>query len=1254
MKIASLRLLPGLVGFLFLINSSPTFSQPAAKSLFTPASPVAFNVTLEAENMPTKTAGDASPPGWVLWDNGYIAQTLSFSSSGSYQLTLRAQGNLVAGAWPQAEIRLDQIPQTVITVNHATYTEFAFHLAISAGSHQIAIAFINDYWDAPDDRNLWVDWLRIQSTQPLLISNVAAGKITSSLATITWTTNEAGDTQVEYGLTTSYGLSTPLEATLVTTHVVMLSGLQANTTYHYRVKSKDAARNLTVSTDTVFATSAPGNVAFDNVQEIFDNNCVRCHQGVTPPAGLSLVSGQAYNNLVKVPSTEYPAWQRVQPNNRAVSWLYEKINNPTPRAGSKMANLTPAEIALIGTWIDQGATAVPAAPYADLEFRTTTVPNAETKIAYSADLAVWGGLPPYQFDIAAGKLPPGLYLDSSSGMVAGTPARTGLYNFTIRVSDSRIPATTLEQNYAIDVRNTQASWQVPGGFTITPVVTNLHLPVNIAFVPNPGPNPADPYFYVTLLYGDIIMVQRNFKTQVYATGLLNFEPTASFPGSGEMGVIGITVEPVSGEVFASMVYEESPGSGTMRNKVVRFHSADGGHTAATQTTILSGIPAGVSHQIQALTMGPDGKLYVNIGDGLYAEAAPDLNDLRGKILRMNLDGSIPADNPFPHSLVYATGVRNPFGADWRAADGKLYISDNGPDIDDRLVPILAGRDYGWRVIAPDLTKGAIHLWNPPVAPVAIDFMENAAFPSIYSGQLFVGSSGDPYLQGASRGKKIERFALDANGKVVSRSLFLDYIGAGKATVVGLAFGPDGLYFTDLFGENGFDQFGQVQGNVYRIKWMAGDSIAPVIGNVQVSIVTAKSATLTWQTNEPATRQVEYGIGANYGKWTALQTDLQTSHAVTLTQLTPETTYHFRGWNWDAAINSAVSSDFAFITATLDTIAPVISNVQTDSLGARSVLVVWNTNEPATSVVEYDTSATYQRVVSDLKLVTAHRIWLAGLADSARYNFRVRSADASGNVSLSNHGAFVTLLEAAPPFNLTLEAENMPIHTSGAARYSGWMFWENGYIAEKVAFPNTGAYQFTLQASGNFAAGDWPQAEIRLDQTVKATITINSASDAAFASTITVTAGAHEVAIAFINDIYEPPDDRNLAVDWLRIEKTNLPAPVKTAIATKASSAMLPSSLALQSYPNPFNLSTRISFSLPQDAEVHLAVYDLAGREVQTFITGTRDAGNYEVIWQGRDRHQRELSSGIYLVRLRYRAAPTPVWSQLVRRVMLAK
>ena len=98
------------------------------------------------------------------------------------------------------------------------------------------------------------DTIVLDTIQPT-ISSMGASSITATSATITWTTNEPSASQVDYGLTTSYGQTTPLDTTLVTNHTVSLSGLTASTLYHYRARSKDAAGNERLSTDATFTTA---------------------------------------------------------------------------------------------------------------------------------------------------------------------------------------------------------------------------------------------------------------------------------------------------------------------------------------------------------------------------------------------------------------------------------------------------------------------------------------------------------------------------------------------------------------------------------------------------------------------------------------------------------------------------------------------------------------------------------------------------------------------------------------------------------------------------------------------------------------------------------------------------------------------------------------------------------------------------------------------------------------------------------------
>jgi glucose/arabinose dehydrogenase len=403
-------------------------------------------------------------------------------------------------------------------------------------------------------------------------------------------------------------------------------------------------------------------------------------------------------------------------------------------------------------------------------------------------------------------------------------------------------------------RGSPLPWTVfQPGFEVEVVATGFQLPVNIAFVPNASSDPTDPYYYVTELYGTIKVVSRSGVVSNYATNLLNFNPTGSFPGSGEQGLAGIVVDPVSGDLFAGMLYDEAPPNGPHYPKVVRFHSTDGGRTAATQTTILSmpGEEQGQSHFISNFSLGPDGKLYVHMGDGFFTATALDLDSFRGKVLRLNLDGSAPSDNPFYNAgnginardYVFAYGFRNPFGGCWRASDGKHYEVENGNAVNDRFARVLSGVSYGWDGSDASMTINKIYNWANTVAPVNIAFVEpqtfgGSNFPTSMYDHAFVTLSGATYATGPSPSKAIVEFVVSPSATLISGpNPIIQYNGTGQATAVGLTAGPDGLYFTDLYKDQGATSPIDPGANVLRLKYrgIAGFSADALGGTAPLQV-----------------------------------------------------------------------------------------------------------------------------------------------------------------------------------------------------------------------------------------------------------------------------------------------------------------------------------------------------------------------------------------------------------------------------------
>ncbi|WP_212832494.1 sorbosone dehydrogenase family protein [Catellatospora sp. TT07R-123] len=379
------------------------------------------------------------------------------------------------------------------------------------------------------------------------------------------------------------------------------------------------------------------------------------------------------------------------------------------------------------------------------------------------------------------------------------------------------------------------------GYRVEEVAGGFQLPVDIAMTPGQTVDPAKPLFYVSELYGQVKVVHGDFSTSTYAKNLLNFNPTGDFPGSGEMGVTGLTVDPASGDVFAAMVYQDG---GDILPKVVRFHSTDGGLTAASASTVIrmDKEPQSASHQISNLSIGPDGKLYVHMGDGMDPNRAQDKNSFRGKILRMNLDGSAPSDNPFydssdgidSHDYIFAYGLRNPFGGAWRASDGKLYEVENGPGANDRFARVDRGADYGWDGGATDMKTRALYNWEHTHAPVDITFAEPSVhhasgFPEDTWGHAFVSESGPTYATGPQeKGKRVVEFGFNADGSATGPKTLVEYNGGGKTTVAGITAGPDGIYFSGLYPDSASEGPTGRSAKIYRIRYVPQQADAPVV------------------------------------------------------------------------------------------------------------------------------------------------------------------------------------------------------------------------------------------------------------------------------------------------------------------------------------------------------------------------------------------------------------------------------------------
>src|SRR5436190_8316938 len=166
--------------------------------------------------------------------------------------------------------------------------------------------------------------------------------------------------------------------------------------------------------------------------------------------------------------------------------------------------------------------------------------------------------------------------------------------------------------------------------------------------------------------------------------------------NNEGGLLGMTLHPnLSQTGFLYVVYDYRK-AGVYTEKLVRYTYAN--NTLNDPVVLIDGIKANSNHDGSRLLITNEAspKIFMTTGDALDQSQPQNVNTLNGKILRVNPDGTIPADNPFPNNPVWSYGHRNPQGL--VMANNILYSSEHGLDIEDELNIIEKGRNYGWPVV----------------------------------------------------------------------------------------------------------------------------------------------------------------------------------------------------------------------------------------------------------------------------------------------------------------------------------------------------------------------------------------------------------------------------------------------------------------------------------------------------------------------------------------------------------------------------
>jgi len=1008
-------------------------------------------------------------------------------------------------------------------------------------------------------------------TTPPVISNVTAENLTTTSATISWQTDEAADSQVEYGLTTSYGISTPLDVNLVTSHSVILSGLQANTIYHYRVKSKDASGNLAISNDFTFSTPASDPIFSDNFNTS-TLDLTKWNKGSNSGNQSAVVS----NQLQLQSSGSVSGWVITKNSfvakNTTVSVKVTTLNNDGDLGMSPTYTLSsPFGVYNENNWyrfyVYRSGSSGPYRLYAEwkkngvnngLDVTGNLVINGviflrlrfgNTNIHFEASLdgAAWTDTYTEAFGLPGYTLNSAFYYELS-GYNTNANGVLKVDDFAINGS-APIPDTQPPQISAVTAQNissnsAQIVWQTDETAD-SQVEYGLTMSYGIS-------TPLD----ATPLTSHSVALSGLQANTIYHYRVKSKDAAGNLATSGDFT---FTTLPPSSAIFAD----------DFNVAALDLNKWNKGSNSGNQSAV-------ISNQLQLQSSGSVSGWVITKNSYAARNTAVSV-----KVTQPNNDGDLGVSPTY--NLSSTLGIFNE--NNWY----RFYVYGSGPY---RLFAQWkkSGSVNGVDVTGSLVINGAVYL------RLRFD-NTNIHFEASLDGVNWT----DTYT---------EAFGLP--GYTLDSSFYYE-LAAYKTT-------SNGMLKVDDFAINGSTPIPDTQ--------------PPQISAVTAQNISSSGAQIVWQTDESSDSQVEYGLTTSYGLSTPLDAALITSHAVALSGLQTNTLYHYRVKSKDAAGNLATSGDFTFTTL------PPSSAIFADDFNVAALdLTKWNKGS---------NSGNQSAVVSNqLELRSSGSVsgWVI-----TKNNYTAANTVVQVKVTRPNNDGDLGI---SPTYTLS-----SPFGIFNENNWYRFYVYRNGGSGPYLLFAQwkKNGVDGGLDVTGNLVINGAVYLRLRFDN---ANIHFEASLDGAvWTDTYTESFGlpGYTLNSAFYYELaaYKTGSNGALQVDDFSINANATSGLAAKSAASGLGTSLLPVRFALQNYPNPFNAATRIRFDLPQHSEVELNIFDLAGREALTLRVGRFAAGNHEVIWNGRHRDGAELSSGIYLLRLRYRADQTTNWSQLVRRVMLVK
>ena len=747
----------------------------------------------------------------------------------------------------------------------------------------------------------------VDTTAPV-ISGISSSALTYQGATVTWTTDEGSTSQIEYGLTTSYGNSSTLSSAFVTSHSQSLTGLSFSTTYHYRILSRDAAGNTSVSANQTFTTS-------------------------------NVISAVTVTGL--------------SANGATVNWTTATLSDTQVQYGTTVA--MPSNTALDGVMRTTGHT------------RTITGLLPNTLYYYRAK-SVDAQLNLAQYDGTFTTNP------DTTAPVISSVAWTNLTTTSPTVTWNTNEVSDTQVEYGLT-----SAYGTPSSFNGAMVTSHTQGLTGLT---------TNTTYYYRILSRD---AAGNLRTSAGTIYIDSVAPVLTLPPtiSGLTGNAATITWSVNESSAAQVDYGLTTAYGSPP-------TAYSGLTSPSQSRPLTGLTANTTYNYRVRSRDVAGNITVSgnytfvtdvTAPVISAVASSAIGDTVATITWTTNEAS---DTRVEYGPTTAYGSSTTVGA---------LVTSHSQGLSD----LLPSTQYHYRVKSMDAAGNLATSANQTLTTTDTTA---PTFSAITANVTSDSAATITWTTNESSTTQVEYGTTTAYG--IPSSINYDLLTSHSQGISGLA--SNTTYHYRVKSRDAAGNLGTSSDGTFS----TGDETPPIISSVFASNISSNGATINWTTNEASDTQVEYGTTTGYGTSTTLNASMVTSHVQAVSGLLPTTLYHYRVKSRDAAGNLRTGTDQTFTTSG-DTTPPIISSVASATNATTiTATITWTTNESSTTQVDYGTTTGYgSQTTLDSALVTSHSQVIAGLSPNVQYHYRVRSKDASDNEAVSTNGTF-TIVDTTPP------------------------------------------------------------------------------------------------------------------------------------------------------------------------------------------------------------------------------------------------